>query len=190
MSREMIVEKTNTLLEGHCAAELKEAAKAWLAALDTEKEEEATDKYILELEDAITSVDDLIAFMGSDAAKAAMGPEMAEKLLAHGKEIKANGGDWCDCPACTRAIEILGLFDDEDELGKMILDFEDGTSAECDVVCVYEMGEELRIVLLSPEDEVLIYGYSEDEEGNFELFDLDDEAFEAASEEFDKLIAE
>ena len=190
--KEIIIEKTKELLSGHCAPELKAAAEAWLAALGTEKEEAATEEYIFQLQDGIVPIDDLIALFGSEKAAETFGAEMAAQILAHGKELKAKGAEWCDCPACSKAIEILGVFDDMDEAGRMILEFEDDSKLECDIVCVFEVDGASRIVLLPDDgsDEVLIYGYKEEEDESFELYDLTDEEFEAASKAFDELLAE
>lgn len=191
MSKAMIIEKTNALLGGHCAEELRVAAQAWLAAVDTDAEIAATEEYINQLEDGIMPIDDVIAFFTSEAAAEKFGPEAAANIANHAKDVKAQGGEWCDCPACTLAKEILGLFDDEDEEGRMILEFEDGASVECDVVCVFDVEGQSRIVLLDKEsNEVLFYGYDEKDDETFDLYDLSDEEFEAASKAFDQLLAE
>ena len=191
MANAVIIEKTNALLSGHCAQELREAAQAWLAALDTAAEEAATIEYITQLEDGIMPIGDVIAFFGTEAAAQSFGADVAAGIAAHAKEVQAEGGDWCDCPACSLAKEILGLFDDEDEAGKMILEFEDGASVECDVVCVFDVDGQSRIVLLDKEsNEVLFYGYEEKEDETFDLYDLSDEEFDAASKAFDELMAE
>lgn len=187
MSKANIIEKTNELLAGHCAEELRVAAQAWLVAVDSDKEEAATEEYIFQLEDGIMPIDDVIAFFSTDMAAEKFGAEMA----ANAKKVKANGGEWCDCPACTLAKELLGLFDDEDEEGKMVLEFEDGASVECDVVCIFEAGEQPVIVLLDKEaNEVLFYGYKENDDDTFELYDLSDEEFDAAAKAFDEFMAE
>ncbi|MDO4977170.1 MAG: DUF1292 domain-containing protein [Eubacteriales bacterium] len=191
MSRENIIEKTNALLAGHCAEELRTAAQAWLEAVGTEEEVAKTDEYIVQLEDGIMPIDDVIAFFTTDMAAEKFGPEMAAGIADNAKKVKANGGEWCDCPACTLAKDILGLFDDEDEEGKMILEFEDGATAECDVVCIFEAEDQTIIVLLDKEsNEVLFYGYKENEDDTFDLYDLSDEEFDAAAKAFDEFLAE
>ena len=62
-----VVEKTNDLINAaSCSKEAKEAANAWLAAVGTDKEAEATKAYIAELEEDIMPLDNLIAFAESD----------------------------------------------------------------------------------------------------------------------------
>lgn len=87
-----IAEKTRELIVAPtCSNETKEAAQAWLNAIGTESEMAETKKYIAELEEDIMPIDNLIRFAGSD----------------NGKEIKANGAKYCDCPACLVVAQIL-----------------------------------------------------------------------------------
>ena len=93
-----VEEKTRELMAApSCCAELKAAAQAWLDAAGTAKEQEETKKYIAELEADIMPVDGLIGFAESEAA--------------HGREIKAAGAKYCDCPACAAAEAILAKKD-------------------------------------------------------------------------------
>ena len=89
------------------SAEAKAAAEKWLAAVGTASEKEATKAYIAELEADIMPIDGLIAFAGSDAGVGVFGAEMAKNILAHAKDIKANGAEYCDCPACVAVKAIL-----------------------------------------------------------------------------------
>ena len=109
--REGLVAKTKTLLEGHAYAPAKEAAQKWLDTLeDAQANAEATKAYVAALEEAVMSVDELIDFAGSDAGKQVFGDKQDE-VLAHAKELKAQGAAHCDCPACTLASEILAQKD-------------------------------------------------------------------------------
>ena len=49
----------------------------------------------------------MIAFFGTDTAAGIFGPEGAAKMLAHMKEVKAAGGEYCDCGACSAGKKIL-----------------------------------------------------------------------------------
>ena len=90
-----------------CCAELKAAAQNWLDTYgDTNANQAASAAFIKELEEDILPVDDCIAFLGSDHAKQLFG-DKAEGMLAHMKQIKAEGAVHCDCPACSLASEIL-----------------------------------------------------------------------------------
>ena len=104
---DFVVEKTKELIDAHtCSQEAREAAKAWLDAVGTDKEQEETKKYIAELEEDIVTVDGLIAFAESEAGAGVFG-EKAPEVAAHGREIKAAGAKYCDCPACAAVEAIL-----------------------------------------------------------------------------------
>ena len=103
-----VVEKTNELINAAtCNSETKAAAEAWLAAVGTDREAEATETYVKELEADIMPIDGLIAFAGSEAGVGVFGAELAKNILAHAKEIKAAGAAYCDCPACAACKAIL-----------------------------------------------------------------------------------
>lgn len=101
-------EQTAALLAApSCCQPLKDKANAWLAAVGTEQEAAAAAAYVEELEADLMPVDGVIAFAGSEAGKETFGAELAAKLEAHGRELKAAGAAYCDCPACTAAAAIL-----------------------------------------------------------------------------------
>ena len=61
--QEFVTEQTKKVLAaGSCCQELKDVAQAWLDAVGTPGEAEATKKYIQELEEDVTTIDGLIAF--------------------------------------------------------------------------------------------------------------------------------
>ena len=90
-----------------CCKEAKAVGQAWLDAIGTEKEAEQTKKLIAELEMDIMPVEGLIAFADSEAGAQVFGEEMAKNVAAHGREIQAAGGKYCDCPACSAVAAIL-----------------------------------------------------------------------------------
>lgn len=92
-----------------CCAELKAAGQAWLDAVGTEQEAAATANLLAEIEEDIMPIDGLIAFAGSEAGAQVFGEERAASILAHAKEVKANGGLYCDCPACAGALAVKAL---------------------------------------------------------------------------------
>jgi hypothetical protein len=103
-----VTAKTNELLATPMVyAGLKETAQAWLAAVNTAKESDATKKYIADLKECITPIDGLIAFAESAHGAQILGTEGAKKMAAHAKEIKADGAKYCDCPACAAALAIV-----------------------------------------------------------------------------------
>lgn len=106
--KEFTIEKVKELMSvSSCCAEAKQAAQSWLDALGTDQEAAQTKALIAELEEDITTVDGLIAFAESEAGAKVFGAEMAKGLAAHGREIKAAGAKYCDCPACAASAAIL-----------------------------------------------------------------------------------
>ena len=51
-------------------------------------------------------MDQLIAFAESDEGRQVFGAEAAPGVAAHGREIKAAGAKYCDCPACAAGIPL------------------------------------------------------------------------------------
>ena len=103
-----IKEQAELLIDADsCCPEARTAAQNWLAALGTDKEQEASEKLIAELEEDIMPIDQLIDFAQSEAAIEVFGAEMAKEAAAHGKEIKAAGAVYCDFPACNATAAIL-----------------------------------------------------------------------------------
>ncbi len=102
------IEKTRQLITiPYCDTELKAAAQKWLDTLeDMDANAEATGAYIAALEDALMTVDDVVAFTASPAAKEVFGDKQPE-MAAHAQALKASGATYCDCEACTLAAEIL-----------------------------------------------------------------------------------
>ena len=104
-----VVEKTHELMNASsCSSEAKAAAQNWLNAIGSEKETAETKKYIKELEADVTPIDGLIGFAESDHGIQAFGADKAKVIAEHAKEIKSKGEKYCDCPACTAAVAILG----------------------------------------------------------------------------------
>lgn len=113
---DFVVEKTHELMNASsCSAEAKAAAQAWLDAVGTENEAAETERYMAELEADIIPIDGLIAFAESEHGIKVFGADVAPSVAAHGREIKAAGAVYCDCPACTAAAAIV---EKKDELLK------------------------------------------------------------------------
>lgn len=94
-----------------CSAEARAAGEKWLQAVGTPDEEAATAALMQEMEADVTSVEGLIALAESELGKKIFG-EAAPGVAAHGREIKAAGAKYCDCPACVAAVKILSLKDE------------------------------------------------------------------------------
>lgn len=105
---DFFVGKTHELMEANsCCKEAREAGEAFLKALNTPQEKEVTKAFLKELEKDITPIDGLIHFASSDHAKEAFGEKQAQALYEHAQQIKAQGAQYCDCPACSAAVAIV-----------------------------------------------------------------------------------
>ena len=112
-AREYFTEKVNNLISApSCCPEARQVGQAWLDAVGTDGEAEASKALLEEVKADIMPIDGLIGFAGSEAGKKVFGAETAEQILAHAKEVKAAGGEYCDCPACTACADILARADE------------------------------------------------------------------------------
>lgn len=64
-------------------------------------------EFIKQLKAGISSLDEVIDTFSKPEMKEAMGEEAAAQIKAHAEAMKAEGKTYCDCPACTKAREIL-----------------------------------------------------------------------------------
>ena len=74
----------------------------------------------------------------------------------------------------------------------MTLEFDNGDVVECEELGVFESdGDDyIALIPLDDSDDVYIYGYEEDGD-EFNIFDVkNDEAFEKACKEFDRIVKE
>lgn len=85
---EKAIERTKVLLSNWCCDELKEAAQTWLDSIGTDKQKEAGERYVAELQDSIVTVDGMLAFLPTDEAKAKFGEEIANKFYECAKKLK------------------------------------------------------------------------------------------------------
>lgn len=93
--------------------------------------------------------------------------------------------------------QLNNLNEDDDMF--VTLDLDNGSQVECRILTIFDVNEQDYIVLLPLDDkgepnedgEVYIYRYSEDEEGNPSLDNIeDDEEYEAVADRFDELLDE
>lgn len=88
---------------------VKEFAQSWLDAEGTEKQADLTKQLVSIAEQNIALIDETIGFAGSELAVQILGKEGAANLLQHAKDIKAQGAEFCDCPGCVAAKNIINL---------------------------------------------------------------------------------
>lgn len=81
--------------------------------------------------------------------------------------------------------------EDLDEEDIITLEFDDDTAVDAEVIGVFELGDKEYIALapIDGTDDVYIYGYKDNDDETFELLEIEDEEeFNKAVEEFDKLM--
>lgn len=88
---------------------------------------------------------------------------------------------------------------EEEEEILVTLSLDDDSEVECRILTIFDLEDQDYIVLLpldengndNPDDEVFIYRYFEDDDGNPSLENIDnDEEYEAVTDRFDELLDE
>ncbi len=80
-----------------CQPELRTAAENY----KSDPSKANADVLIKSLEENVNSIDDTIAFAGSDTGKKIFGADAAAELEKKGKALKSQGAKYCFCAACT-----------------------------------------------------------------------------------------
>lgn len=72
------------------------------------------------------------------------------------------------------------------------LEYDDGIEQECEVMGVFDVDGKEYIALLPQDDsdDVYIYGFKQIDDEDYELVELDEEEFNRATAEFDRLMLE
>lgn len=89
------------------AKNFKEAGQNWIAAADADAKKAAGAILLQEIRESISTIDHVIEFFESPQGILIFGAERAKAMVAHAREVKAQGGKWCDCPACAAGLKIL-----------------------------------------------------------------------------------
>ena len=110
MTHTRLTQLVQALLDAPTSNEtVKEFAQSWINAEGTPKQEELTKQLVSIAEQNIALIDETIGFAGSELATQILGEEGAANLLQHAKDIKAEGAEFCDCPGCVAAKNIIDL---------------------------------------------------------------------------------
>ena len=110
MTHTQLTQLVQALLDAPTSNEtVKEFAQSWLDAEGTEKQADLTKQLVSIAEQNIALIDETIGFAGSELAVQILGKEGAANLLQHTKDIKAQGAEFCDCPGCVAAKNIIDL---------------------------------------------------------------------------------
>jgi len=108
MTKTEVKQEVEKLLKANSLCpEGREAVQAYLEAYGTADEKSKAEALLQELEEDITSIDDLIAFAGSEHGRQIFGEEKAAAILKAAKEAKDKGEETCICEACQIAKVIL-----------------------------------------------------------------------------------
>lgn len=109
---ELVSEVKNLVAAPSVYSGLKDLAEKWLAAEGTAAQANLTALLRAALKEDVCTIDQVLPFFASDEAKKAFGEEQAAKMLAQGQKVKAEGGKYCFCPACTAGAKILEMLGD------------------------------------------------------------------------------
>ena len=102
-------------LKGKAAPKIEELKGKAAPVVDKVTENE----FVKQLKEGIASLDEVIDTFSKPEMKDKMGAEAAEQIKQHAEAMKAEGKTYCDCPACTKAREILkDLGEDLEESGE------------------------------------------------------------------------
>lgn len=113
MAKSEVLAKVKELIAAPtCCAELKTVAQEYLAAVGSANEKVAGKKLITELEEDVETIDELMEFLSSERGAQILGKDAATSMLAQAKKVKADGGKYCFCPACTAGKAILDMKDE------------------------------------------------------------------------------
>ena len=108
MDKATIKEKVEAVASApSCCAELKEVCNAYLKALGTDGEKAAAEKLLAELKADVCTIDDVLGLFTSPKGEKIFGAEQAAKMAEHARSVKAEGGKFCDCPACAPGRELI-----------------------------------------------------------------------------------
>ena len=108
MDKNAVIEKVKELVAAPSVyAGLKEVAEKYLNSVGSSDEKANAKTLVDAVGECVQSIDSVIGFFGSDDAKKMFGEETAQNIFAHMKEVRAKGGKYCDCPACSAGIVIL-----------------------------------------------------------------------------------
>lgn len=107
--------KDSLLTAPSASAATKAAAQAWKDSVAAGADaDDATSTLLDAISAKQTTIDGLIAFVGSDTGKLVFGADGAAAMLSHAEERKAKGARFCDCAACRPCHELLAKFGREE----------------------------------------------------------------------------
>lgn len=107
-TRDYVEKETKALLDiSYVCPEAKGICRKWLKEEGGENEKEASIALIKELKEDVEPVGDLLAFAHFDNCVKCLREKEAKEILTHAEELKADGINYCDCPVCVAAKNII-----------------------------------------------------------------------------------
>src|SRR5574344_1205159 len=97
-----MTKETRSYIEKEC----KELLKIDYACEEA-KEVEVAHELIKELKEDVESIEDLNHFAESKKCEEVFGLEQANKFRKHAHDLKKSGAKYCDCEACSAALNII-----------------------------------------------------------------------------------
>ena len=108
MNRDELIKTVKEMIAApSCCQELKDAGQKWLDSIGSDGEKAAAEALLAEIKADIAPIDHVIEFFSSPRGIEIFGTEKAKAIAGHAREVKAAGGKWCDCPACSAGLKIL-----------------------------------------------------------------------------------
>lgn len=105
--KELIETVRNMIAASSCCPELKSVGQKYLDAVGTAAEKDAAAELLREAKEDVSNLEHTIGFFESPLGAQIFGAEQAKAMAAHARELKAQGGKWCDCPACSACVKII-----------------------------------------------------------------------------------
>ena len=110
MTHTQLTQLVQALLDAPTSNEtVKKFAQSWINAEGKPEQAELTKQLVSVAEQNIALIDEVIDYARSERAIQSLGEEGAANLLQHAKSIKAQGAEFCDCPGCVAAKNIIDL---------------------------------------------------------------------------------
>ncbi|MBR1647862.1 MAG: hypothetical protein IJ685_13970 [Selenomonadaceae bacterium] len=106
MNKRTLIEKLQTMAASpSCYPDLKQVTHAYLKLVEAEII--AAKNLVAELNEDIVTIDELVEISHSKETGEKFGAEAAKKFAANADALKVAGAKYCNCLACTLALEIL-----------------------------------------------------------------------------------
>ncbi len=108
MNKNEVEAKVKELMAApQCCAELKAACEKYLSTVNGDQHTQAVKNLVAELEADVQTIDAVLALFSSEMGAKIFGADTAKMLTEKAQKVKAEGGKYCFCSACTIGRELL-----------------------------------------------------------------------------------